>query len=190
MLRRLLGRYTDLPPVSLRFVAGPNGKPELAAECNPNALQFNRTDSESLALYAFCRERRVGIDVEKLRATRDMEALARSFFTANETAALLSLPEAQRVSAFYACWTRKEAYLKARGDGLTFGLNRFEVSLLPNAPALLLDTPFDPAETLRWSLHDLDVPPGYAAALAVEKQVAAPMTLKQFVAAIESCGSK
>ena len=182
LLRQLLSRYTGLPPESLRFVLGPNGKPGLSADCNPHMLQFNRTDSGSLALYAFCREQRVGIDAETIPQTFDAEAIARSFFHPHELASLLSLPDAQRLPAFFACWTRKEAYLKARGEGLAFGLSRFEVSLLPGTPPCLLETPFDPSETLRWSLYDVTVPSGYVAALAIETPASRPITIRQFEA--------
>jgi 4'-phosphopantetheinyl transferase len=182
ILRLLLGRYTDLPPESLRFEIGPSGKPGLAAECNPKGLQFNRTDSDAMSIYAFSRERRVGIDVEKIMDTFEYETVVHAFFNPNEVAALLGLPETQRLPAFYACWTRKEAYLKGRGDGLTFGLDRFEVSLLPGAPPALLATPFDPAEILRWSLYDLAVTPGYVAALGVETQDRDAITIMQYAA--------
>jgi 4'-phosphopantetheinyl transferase len=184
ILRLLLSRYMDIPPEALCFKSGPGGKPELSAECNPEELQFNRTDSEAWGLYAFCRNRRVGIDIERISDTRDCESVARAFFCPNEAVALFGLPEAQRLAAFYACWTRKEAYLKGRGDGLTFGLDRFEVSHLPNAPAALLATPFDPAETLRWSLFDLDVASGYVAALAVEALPTTPITVTQYAPAM------
>ncbi|MCW3098573.1 MAG: phosphopantetheinyl transferase [Chthonomonadaceae bacterium] len=180
ILRLLLGRYTDLPPEALRFLIGSHGKPELAAAADPEGLQFNRSDAGGLALYAFGRGQRIGIDLEKIPDTFDFEPVARDFFTAHETGALLGLPDAQRLSAFYACWTRKEAYLKGRGDGLTFGLDRFEVSLLPDAPPALLVTPFDPAETLRWSLYDLTVTPGYIAALAVETEDRDAIAITQY----------
>ena len=167
-LRRLLGGYTGLTPEQLRFISGPKGKPELASECNPDSLQFNLAHSGGMALYAVAWRRRVGVDLERIRADVEIETLAARFFTPEEAESLRSLPASQRTGAFFTCWTRKEAYLKARGDGITFGLERFAVSLLPDAPPALLRAPFDPAEVDRWTLHALDVGSDYAAALAVE----------------------
>jgi 4'-phosphopantetheinyl transferase len=180
ILRLLLSRYLGRAPESLSFEIGPNGKPEITAEGNAAGLHFNKTDSQAVALYAISWERQIGIDLERIPDTIDFESVAHAFFTEGEITALLGLPEAQRLAAFYACWTRKEAYLKGRGDGLTFGLDRFEVSLLPGTPPALLATPFDPAETLRWSLYDLTVTPGYIAALAVETEDRDAITITQY----------
>ncbi len=179
-LRRLLAHYTEMSPEIIRFVVGSKGKPALASERNPLALEFNLSHSGNLALYAFSRSRPVGIDVEALHPERDIEKIADEFYTPREAASIKELPEPERLLAFFTCWTRKEAYLKAHGEGLGFGLDRFEVSPLPNAATILLATPFDPAETLRWKFLPLKVPTGFAAACAVRAEDDRSITLRQF----------
>ncbi len=164
ILRDILGNYLGQPGGALRFEYGPYGKPALAGE--PRGLRFNVSHSGDLALVAVTRGQEIGIDVEAVRPERADEQLARRFFSPREVAALLALPEAERGAAFFACWTRKEAYIKARGDGLSIPLDAFDVSLAPGeACALLRASGDDPA---RWALRALDTGPGYAAALAVE----------------------
>lgn len=160
-LRQILATTLQVAPDALRFGYGPQGKPRLV----DGALCFNLSHSDELALVAVARGREVGVDVERMRAARDAARLARRFFARNESDALMALPPAQRLAAFYRCWTRKEAYLKARGDGLSLPLDAFEVSLDPDAPAKLLAAP-DGAGT--WALCDVPAGPEYAAALAVE----------------------
>lgn len=176
-LRILLGRYLALDPAEVRFQYGAYGKPSLAAHTSAVDLRFNVTHSEDLALYAFACGREVGVDLERIRPVPEMEQIAEGFFSARERAALKSLEPGQRLDAFYACWTRKEAYIKARGEGLALPLDRFDVSLAPGEPARLLDVrrlnshrrqTTDRRELERWSLHALAPAPGYAAALAIE----------------------
>jgi 4'-phosphopantetheinyl transferase len=112
--------------------------------------------------------RQLGIDVEKIRADFATEKIAARFFSANEVRNLVSLSPEKRGAAFFSCWTRKEAYIKGRGEGLSYPLNGFDVSLLPGEPAALLASRTDPAEVSRWSLISLEPAPGYAAAVAVE----------------------
>jgi 4'-phosphopantetheinyl transferase len=174
-LRAILGTYLSLDASKIRFCYNPHGKPELdmAQEGTPSLhdpLQFNMAHSEDLAILAVSRERRVGIDVEQIRSGFGDGTIAESFFTPCEVAALRALPRLERENAFFACWTRKEAYLKARGEGLIMPLDTFEVSLLPGDDPALLRTSADPAETARWTLCELDVGPGYSASLAVEGQ--------------------
>ncbi|HLK55348.1 MAG TPA: 4'-phosphopantetheinyl transferase superfamily protein [Chthonomonadaceae bacterium] len=178
-LRQQLGAYLGIPPERVRLLTGPHGKPELAPECNPDDLRFNLAHSEDRALYAFARGRHLGVDIEYMRANIEIETLAAHFFAPNEASTLLALPEAQRLTAFFACWTRKEAYLKARGDGIPFGLDKFEVSLTPDAPAALLSTAFDPADRGRWTLHALEVGPGFAAAMVIEGQDSPAISLSR-----------
>jgi 4'-phosphopantetheinyl transferase len=170
-VRAILAGYLDTSPADILIRAMPQGKPCLASPSSD--LRFNLSHSGQLALVAVARGREVGVDVEEVDADSDLErrlALARRFFSPAEVAALESLPAASQTGAFYACWTRKEAYLKARGGGLSLGLAAFDVSLRPGEPAALLATRDDPAQAARWSLHALDPGPGYAAALAVEGQ--------------------
>jgi 4'-phosphopantetheinyl transferase len=170
-LRAILARYAGTAPAALALAVGDHGKPRLA---EPVAdLRFNLSHSGDLALCAVAVGREVGIDVEAVRADRAGDDIARRFFAPAEVAALAALSPALRVEAFFACWTRKEAYVKARGAGLALGLDRFEVSLAPGAAAALLATHDEPAERARWQLTALDPGPGYAGALAVEGRVAA-----------------
>ena len=167
-LRLLLGRYLQADPRALRFVTNEYGKPALAPSFAESHLHFNLSHSGTLALSAFVYEQHIGVDVEYMRPGIEHEELATHFFSARECAALHTLPEALREEAFFLCWTRKEAYIKARGLGLSLPLNQFDVSLTPDAPALLLESREEPQAAERWSLHNLAPGPRYAGALAVE----------------------
>jgi 4'-phosphopantetheinyl transferase len=119
------------------------------------------------------RGREVGVDLEYIRREPNLLEGVEQFFAPREIAKLRALPASLRYEAFFACWTRKEAYLKARGDGLSIPLDQFEVSLAPTEPAALLHTQWDAQEAQRWSLRELTPGPGYVAALAVEGQTPA-----------------
>ncbi len=166
LLRSLLGGYLSFPPEQLRFGYSPHGKPSLPGEWSE--LHFNLSHSHALALYAVTRGREVGIDLEYIRPELADEPIAERFFSAREAGALRSLPASLQPEGFFNCWTRKEAYIKARGEGLTISLDQFEVSLAPGEPAALLSVNSDPAEASRWSLRELAPGPGYVAAIAVE----------------------
>ena len=170
LLRRILGLYLGRPPEALGFVYGSKGKPSLAD--NDPRLQFNVAHSHGLALYAVALEREVGVDVEQIRAELARERIAERFFSPAEVAALRAVPAEEQPAAFFRCWTRKEAFLKGCGKGLTFGLDQFTVSFTAAEPAAILATPFDPGEASRWSLRHLDPGPGYAGALAVRGGIA------------------
>jgi 4'-phosphopantetheinyl transferase len=162
-LRLVLGRYLGADPAALRFSYGFAGKPELTPPCFP----FNVSHSDGLALIAIGGPGRLGIDIERVRPRKDPGSF-RYFFAPAEQAALQALPPEMQERAFYTCWTRKEAYIKGRGDGLGFGLDRFEVSVSPVVPAKLLRVLDDPEEPSRWEMRSLDPAPDYAATLAVE----------------------
>jgi len=163
-LRGILSRATGQPPEALRFVSGPYGKPAL----EQSRVRFNLSHSGELALVAVALGRDVGVDVELVRPEIAGERIAERFFSPGEVAALRAQPEEGRVEAFFHCWTRKEAFIKAKGEGLSHPLDSFDVSLIPGEPARLLATRPDPGEASRWSLIEVPVPPGYTAALAVE----------------------
>lgn len=146
-LRRILGDYLGVHPDVLQFVYDVNGKPRLAAAAH-RRLNFSMSHSGGLAVYAVCRDRDVGVDVERISQDVDVEAVARRYFSKTEQDALTALPTTLQLHAFYECWTRKEAYLKALGVGLS-GLERFD------------------ADAPNWSLHSIDAGSGYAAAVAV-----------------------
>jgi 4'-phosphopantetheinyl transferase len=168
VLRTLLGRYLDRSPESLSFTYSPHGKPTLASEFGDDAIRFNLSHSQGTALYAFTRNRELGVDLEFIRCDLETEQIAQRFFSQSEIAALLALPLSLRKYAFFLCWTRKEAYIKARGEGLSMPLDQFDVSLIPEEPAVLLSTRPDPDEGRGWSLRNLTPGAGYAAALAVK----------------------
>jgi 4'-phosphopantetheinyl transferase len=167
-LRAILGRYLRAPPGHIQFHYSTYGKPSLAAEFAASGLDFNVSHSHSLALLAFARGRALGVDIEHLRAGAAERQIAERFFSAREVSALCGLPDAQQPRAFFECWTRKEAYIKARGEGLSFPLAEFDVSLRPDEPAALLCVRGDEREAERWTLRALDVAPDYAAALVAE----------------------
>jgi len=166
MLRDILSRYLPLKPAAVAFEYGPQAKPKPAAAGFD--LRFNVTHSHGLMLVAVTRAREVGVDVEKLRPMPDAGRIAERFFSAAEKTALQAVPAGQTTEAFFACWTRKEAYLKAVGDGITRPLDGFDVSLTPGQPAQLLRVADDAAEIDRWSLRSLTPMPGFIAALVVE----------------------
>jgi 4'-phosphopantetheinyl transferase len=168
ILRMLLGHYLDSDPRRLSFVTNGYGKPYIAYPSDGIRLRFNLTHSGDIALYAFTYDRHVGVDVEYMRAGIDFEKLAQNHFSPYECAVLRALPPALREEAFFLCWTRKEAYIKARGRGLSIPLDQFDVSLTPGEPAELLDSREDPHGTANWSLHTLTPGERYAGALVVE----------------------
>ena len=168
LLRLILGRYLSAEPDRLRFRYSQYGKPALAGEFDEAALCFNLSHSDRLALYAVTRARRVGVDLERISPDFANEQIAEQFFAGGEVAALRALPADVQPEAFFNCWTRKEAFIKARGEGLSLPLDEFEVSLVPGEPAALLSTKGDVGEASRWSLWELTPGPGYVAALAVE----------------------
>jgi medium-chain acyl-[acyl-carrier-protein] hydrolase len=165
ILRMLLGRYLQCDPASLSFRYNPQGKPKLDSPATD--LRFNISHSHGVALYGLTRGRELGIDVEQVRGEVAVDQLAERFFSPREVAMLRQVPAAGRRDAFFRIWTRKEAYLKATGKGLTLALDCFDVSLTPGAAALLA-TRHDGAEAARWSMRDLAAGAGFAAALIAE----------------------
>jgi 4'-phosphopantetheinyl transferase len=167
-LRCILSRYIGLPPERLEFQYGPSGKPTLSQDCNPIDLQFNLSHSHKLALYACLLHHEVGVDIEHNQPVKNVETLALRFFSKREFETLQSLPEQHKLEAFFNCWTRKEAYIKACGDGLSQPLDKFEVSLAIDEPAQLLSLNGSQEEASRWYLYGFVPAPGYVAALAVK----------------------
>lgn len=168
VLRAILGGYLKRAPESLSFRYGSHGKPALAGDADGDSIRFNVSHSRGIALYAVCRGREVGIDLEHIRFDLAIAEIAGRFFSRREVAMLRALPAEVRHEAFFRCWTRKEAYIKARGEGLSLPLDQFDVSLVPGEPAELLGTRQDPSEASRWSLREIIPAPGYVAALAVQ----------------------
>jgi 4'-phosphopantetheinyl transferase len=167
-LRVILGHYLGMPPDQVHFSVGPRGKLALARAYGGWDLRFNLSHSGTIALFGITRGREIGIDLERVRPVPELDAIAARWFAPGERAVLRSLSPNQRLEAFFSCWTRKEAFIKATGDGLTRALDSFEVSLAPEDPPRLLRSVTDPLEVERWSLQDLQPGPGYLGALAVE----------------------
>ncbi len=165
-LRVLLGRYLQSDPKKLMFSYGAYGKPALK---DGGSLRFNMSHSHGMALYALTDGRDIGVDVEYVRANFTSDDIARRFFSPFEVESLCGLPGEQRVEGFFRCWTRKEAYIKATGRGLSQSLDGFDVTLGPGERAALLRN--DDGTHERWAMADVDVGPGYAGALAVEGPV-------------------
>jgi 4'-phosphopantetheinyl transferase len=172
VLRTILGSYLLLSPLEIGFSFNRYGKPALHQRLDEDLLRFNVAHSGTIALFAFTRGREIGIDVEYVQENSASLELAEHFFSPTEASILSALAPHSRTLAFFDCWTRKEAYIKARGEGLSHPLNRFTVSVTPGFPAALLTTDDDPKEAARWMLMDLFLGHEYRAALAVEGELA------------------
>ena len=166
-LRAVLAGYTRLDSARLEFVYGPKGKPALAEAYGGAELFFNLAHSDDLALVAVTRLGNLGIDVERLRPVSDAEGIAARFFSARETAGWRALPEGERDLAFFNLWTRKEALLKATGEGIGESLGAVEVAFLPGEPARLIRWAGDEAMARTWSLLALNPASDFVGALAV-----------------------
>lgn len=167
-LRMLLAHYTHATPSAIVFQYAASGKPHLAPSTDPLAPDFNLSHSGDMALVAICLHHRIGIDIECIRSDIEHEQLVRRFFAPTEISDYLSLPPSERLTAFYRCWTRKEAYAKARGEGIALPFNQFTVTLLTDESARLQRRDLEPAESSHWTLMDLPTEPAAAAALSVE----------------------
>ena len=168
ILRAILGGYLNRAPESLSFSYSSYGKPSLVSESGAEAIRFNISHSHGTALYVVTRGREIGVDLELIRDGLEIEQIAERFFARSEISALCALPAELKRLAFFLCWTRKEAYIKARGEGLSMPLDQFEVSLVPGETAALVSVQRDSNEAFRWSLQDLFPAADYAAALAIE----------------------
>jgi 4'-phosphopantetheinyl transferase len=170
VLRDLLGRYLQTQPCTIRFVYNAFGKPDLGPEF-ANRLKFNLSHSGRLAVIAIATAADVGVDLEYVRAESDYADIARRFFSAAEVDYLIALPSHLHAESFFSCWTRKEAYLKACGEGLARSLSSFSVPLTTDpahTPVDLYVASKDIVPAKRWSLYTLRPAPGYAGALAIE----------------------
>jgi len=166
--RQILARYLGADPAALRWRLASHGKPGLDGFEAAGDLRFNVSNAEDGLLVAVARGRELGVDLERLRPMPDGRDIARRFFSAPENEVFDAIPAEGRDLAFFTCWTRKEAFIKAVGEGLSMPLDRFDVTLAPGEPARLLRTRGDPAEANRWTLRELDAGPEWVAALAVE----------------------
>jgi 4'-phosphopantetheinyl transferase len=165
LLRLLLAAYCRVEPETLRFVLNAYGKPAL--ETGQPRVYFNLSHSHHLALYAFTRVCELGVDIEYMRGDIEYTELAALVFSPRERAALVALPVGLKAAGFFNAWTRKEAYIKARGMGVSLGLDRFDVTLSPDEPAALVETREEGQVASAWSMYALHAPSGYKAALAL-----------------------
>ncbi len=167
-VRELLGRYAGCAPGVLTFEYGRFGKPRLSGSSFGRDIRFNFSNSHELGLLAVAVGLEVGVDLERIKPMADHLRLAERFFTQRESAALAALPEAERLAAFFRCWTRKEAFLKAIGDGLHFDLDRVEVAVAPGERPELRSVDGDSSARERWTLRDIDPGEGYTGALVTD----------------------
>jgi 4'-phosphopantetheinyl transferase len=170
LLRTILAGYLCTHANDLTFSYSAKQKPSLGSPHATSGITFNLSHSGGIALYAFSHGRDLGVDVERVRADFDVEAIGRRFFSAHEQRQLFDLPSAERADAFFRCWTRKEAYVKATGDGLSLPLSQFDVSLEPGKTNALVATRPDSSEAERWLLREVSAGSGYTAALCADGQ--------------------
>lgn len=167
-LRTLLAAYLGTRPELVKFTYGPRGKPFLAPPLDAHGLHFNLSNSDELALAGFVLGREIGVDVEYLRRMPDCEQISERFFSESERTVLRSIPFPAKEEAFFNCWTRKEAYLKAVGEGLAAPLDSFDVTLALDEPPRMLTLKGDPERAARWFFHHLRPAPDYIGAVAIE----------------------
>jgi 4'-phosphopantetheinyl transferase len=165
VLRSILSRYLGCAPAEVSFGYGEHGKPTLAASHNASGLTFNASGSHELAVYAVTMDRELGVDVEWMEPERSVEKIVERFFAKGERAAFRSVAAEERRRAFFQIWTRKEAYIKALGEGLSRPLNSFELSVGPGAPARVVSDARIADAAARWGIRDLEPGVGYSGAL-------------------------
>lgn len=170
LLRAILGRYVQMAPEQIRFAYGVRGKPALVEACGGNRLKFNVSHSDGYFLCAVTSQREIGADIEHVHVIAEADSIAQHYFSAQENDVFRQLPTSEKPVAFFNCWTRKEAYIKATGDGLSRPLDQFSVSFVPGEPARMIACYDQPEETQRWIFCALDLAPEYIAALCVEGQ--------------------
>jgi 4'-phosphopantetheinyl transferase len=167
-LRTLLAAYLGTGPELIRFTYGPRGKPFLAAPFEDSGLFFNLSNSDELALVGLVRGVEIGVDVEYLKRMPDCEVIAERFFSESERKVLRELPAERKEEAFFNCWTRKEAYLKAVGEGLAAPLDSFDVTLAPGDAPRMLTLKGDAGRAAPWFFRHLLPAPDYVGAVAIE----------------------
>jgi len=170
LLRTVLAAYLAIDPEAVSFSYSKKEKPSLGPRHAASDVTFNVSHSGGIALFAFTRRRDIGIDVEQVRHDSDFAAIARRFFSADEQNQLAALSPEERVEAFFRCWTRKEAYIKATGDGLSLPLSQFDVSLRAGETNALRATRPDASQAGRWLLRDVPGGTGYIAAVCASSQ--------------------
>lgn len=168
ILRTILSYYLKIKPSQILFKYNKYGKPALSELPDKAVIYFNASHSNELALYAFTFVSEIGIDVEYINRNLAFEDIVEKFFSGDEAAMLREFPEEKKAEGFFNCWTCKEAYIKARGQGLSLPLEKFSVSFAAHESDVLLNADDDPDESLRWVIKKLVPTPDYAAAIAVD----------------------
>jgi 4'-phosphopantetheinyl transferase len=169
-IRRILSMYVGVAPGNLVFCYGLKGKPELSPPHAGLDVKFSLSHSRDIGLLAVARAQSVGVDIEFVDYDFASDEVASRFFSVKEVDTWRNLSSSQKAGAFFSCWTRKEAYIKALGEGLSLPLDSFDVAFGPGVEAALLRVAFLPHESARWSMYNLEAPAGYAAALVIEGQ--------------------
>jgi 4'-phosphopantetheinyl transferase len=167
-LRSLLARYLGEPADEILFEYTASGKPQLVVKQNPRGLQFNVSHSANVALIAVGSKNRIGVDIQRIRDAVDTTALVKRFFSLRERAGFEALPNSLRLPGFFACWTRKESFLKATGDGLSFALSDFSVTTHPNLDPAIEEIRGNAEAGRQWFLADISVAGGYSASVCVD----------------------
>jgi 4'-phosphopantetheinyl transferase len=165
-LRSLISAYTGTRPERVRFRYGDRGKPYIVEPAGD--LEVNLSNSDEMALVGFVRGIEIGMDIEYLKPMPDCEQISERFFSASERDVLRALPAEKKEEAFFNCWTRKEAYLKAVGTGLAAPLDSFDVTLAPGEPPRMLTLEGDAARAARWCFQHFRPADQYIGALAIE----------------------
>lgn len=179
-LRQLLAAYLEVLPRDVGFAYSEAGKPELSG-VHTSDIRFNVSHSGDIAAFAFALGRQIGVDVEYIRYDVDVEEIPLRFFSRMEQQTLAVLQGQRKFEGFFNCWTRKEAYVKAVGSGLSLPLRDFDVSLVPGEPAILLATRPIAKVAFQWSMESLDLGHEYAAAVVVEGRIE-KLAVRQFTA--------
>jgi 4'-phosphopantetheinyl transferase len=167
-MRSILARYLGCDPSEIAYAIGAHGKPELAPASRILQLEFNLSHSNDAALVAVAPGRAVGVDIEHIQQKLGWQEIADRFFAPGEIQKLHALPSGEQLRAFFTCWTRKEAYIKAKGGGLSIPLQEFEVSLARDEDPAILWHAEGAQETQPWQFGAIDSPAGYVASIAVE----------------------
>lgn len=171
ILRMILGHYLDLDANRLRFHHGENGKPVLNETPGIVDIKFNLSHSNGVALFAFARHSDIGVDIEYIRDISEMDLLAERYFSITENDVFRSIPKNQRKEAFFKCWTCKEAFVKALGDGLSWSLGKFDVSMVPGESGKLLRIKDDSKEASQWFIQTFNPTPDYVGSIAVRSRI-------------------
>jgi len=166
-LRTILSQYLNFPPQNLKFTYSKQGKPTLLTE---TPIYFNLSHSHEITLYAITLNREIGIDLEFLRPITEAENIVKNYFSNKESALFNTISSDQKPEAFFNAWTRKEAYLKATGQGLSQPLKEVEVNFTPGEPAKLLSIKGDTQKASEWTLKHLIPHPNYIACVAISAQ--------------------